>query len=193
MRWGILIARAAAFANVAASAYGYIERRLAEEAATIGPFTIGDHFLEVAYVFLFVLGTFALVGLFWEWLSTRRPVARMISSKSQEFRALYDEIVERRDELNAIAQQDTMPQIPLRYVSKIIELHVVLDGLDIDSPKKIPPPQKEISEEQQETIADWAAYLSYLAARSRVQDLKGARLLMKVPALSKLKDNSTAT
>ena len=70
---------------------------------------IDPFFIEAASVFLIAFGTLALFGLCWNWISKWKWVSNLLASKPQAFGDLYQEIVERRDEIASILDEKPSP------------------------------------------------------------------------------------
>ena len=177
MRWILLVARVISAAGALASAYGYIDSRLLDERALIGPFTVSDHFLGVAYVFGFALGALMAVALCWEGVSKWEPISGLLFDKRKRFGELYPEIVQRRDNLIASVEERGIPETSLSYQAKMMELITSLHRLRIPFPKSIPNIEDLAAD--MDTTKEWYGFLMRLAARSREKDLKGAQGIMK--------------
>ena len=159
-------------AESGASLYGFIAALLVEGPTMLGSFFIDEYFLKVASVFALLFGLFMLIALFWPVLKKRKWFSRLVTSQSEEFGSLHEEISSLRDELVAIFRDKNRESLPLDFIMKISELRAVLVGLDIETPPFVPGFENE---KEAEKSGKWLGFLLRLAAASRVKDLKTAR------------------
>ena len=160
-------------AEAVASAYGYVATLLKEGPAMIGSVTVSNHFLEVAYVFAFSFGILMLAVLFWGALKKWKWFRRLVTSQSEEFGKLYDELAELRDKLSNLVENPERGKEFLNYTSRMIELDIILQGLRIPTPSGIP--QFGNDNFNVDSLVRWQTFLMALAATSRTKDIASAR------------------
>ena len=153
--------------------FGFIEIRWVGEQVMINGEPVAPFFIEAACIFLVSFGALALVGLFWKKMSAWGWVAAIFSSKAHEFGSLYDEIVERRDELVAIFDGKPSKGETYLYVAKLVELEDRLDRLDIHTPKGLPNIHN--LQMNKSVVTDWMTCLMLLARDARSRNLARAR------------------
>ena len=170
-----LLLRALFAAEAIGAAYGFVETLTREAVAVFFSLPVSDHFLEVAYIFLFSFGVLAVVGLSWRWVSKTPWMSKLLYSKVSAFGDLYGEISERRDELIAVLDDDKMTPHSIAYIARIQELHVSLKELGIACPNSIPI--TVLSPENKDAYVEWCGFLARLAALARVRDIKASKKL----------------
>ena len=164
-------------AEATASAYGFIQRLVEDEATMIGPWTFSNDVVETFYVFALALGVMGSLALSWQWISKSSFVTNKLSSKADALGELYDEIALRRDELIEVIDGTDKSESNLLYLAKTQELYTLLKKLKIPCPNKLPG--TTVTAETKEGITEWCKFLIRLAAESRVRNIKGARALAK--------------
>lgn len=93
---------------------------------------------------------------------------------------LYQEITERRDELISAVDETDTTESYFSYYSKLVELALSLQKLDISYPDTAPNIAN--LNERRRATGEWIAFLIRLAARARERDIRGAREIMnKMP------------
>ena len=140
---------------------------------TFGNYPVDPFFIEAASVFLVAFGLLALIGLCWNWISKWRWVSNLLASKAQEFGCLYQDIVERRDELISMLDETPSAGKALTYYARLVELEKILLGLGIATPPT-PPAFHDLPNSHQ-AIIEWGTFLMMMARDARTNDLKAAR------------------
>ena len=164
-------------AETLTSAYGYFSTIIKREPAIVGSFTLSSHSLEIVYVFAFVFGLLMLITLFWEWLIKWRWFSRILLPKSRAFGELYPEITKLKNQLLSVIEGTSSNSSNLHYVSKIHELSMLLQELDIPYPPG--SPDIKLNQNNKKSVTEWCKFLIEISALSRLHRLKEARLLRK--------------
>ena len=169
MRTKLAFLRAASIASQIVGVFGFVEVRWMGAKVMVNGHPIDPFFIQAACIFLFTVGTVSIIGLCWNWISSR--------TDSQKFGNLYQEIVTRRDEIATIMDRKPSRGDSIIYVARLIELHSQLQILGIKTPNSTPRIDNLNSDQESDhkVIIDWCMFLMSMAKDSRAKDIKNAR------------------
>ena len=169
MQTKLTFLRAASIASQLVGLFGFIEVRWMGVQVMVNGHPIDPFFIQAACIFFVTFGTVSIIGLCWNWLSSR--------TDSQKFGNLYQEIVARRDEIATIKDRKPSKGDSIIYAARLVELQKCLQILGIKAPKSVPKIDylKSDQESGQKAILAWCKFLISMAKDSRVKDIKNAR------------------
>ena len=130
MRTKVTFLRAASIASQLVGVFGFIEVRWMGAKVMVNGHPIDPFFIQAACIFLFTVGTVSIIGLCWNWISSR--------TDSQKFGNLYQEIVARRDEIATIMDRKPSKGDSIIYAARLRELQNCFQILGIKAPKSDP-------------------------------------------------------
>ena len=138
-----------------------------ETQVMLGGHPVDPFFIEFVCVFLILFGSLSLLGLCWQW------VVSSFASEKHAFGNLYQEIVDRRDEISLILDKTPTTGNALVFIGRLMELQQCLSALGIKTPTTLPSINKP--SESRKVNIEWTHFLMKIAPDARNSNLDVAR------------------